>query len=109
MVACSITFGSAATVTMKGDVADVCGLCSTSVTMNMANNSRTIIKLEGTASFVMLTDMGQVQQLDTGRMLISPDMHNLLSPSAMFKDLDSRLCYVHLEPDNSALVLHDST
>ena len=38
---------------------------------------------------------------------LGPDMHNLLSPSAMFKDLDSRLRYVHLEPDNSALVLHD--
>ena len=41
-------------------------------------------------------------------MLIGPDMHNLLSPSAMFKDSDSRLRYVHLEPGSSALVLHGS-
>ena len=107
MVARSIAFDSAATVTMKGDAADVHGLRSTSVTVNMANNSRAIVKLEGTASFVVLTDTGQVRRLGTGRTLIGPDMHNLLSPSAMFKDSDSGLRYVHLEPDNSALVLHD--
>ena len=107
MVACSIAFDSAATVIMKGDVADMRGLRSTSVTMNMANNSRVIVKLEGTASFVMLTDTGQVRRLGTGRTLIGPDMHNLLSPLAMFKDSDSRLHYVHLKPDNSALVLHN--
>ena len=107
MVACSIAFDSAATVTMKGDTADVHGLRSTLVTVNMANNSRAVVKLEGTASFVVLTDTGQVRHLGTGRMLIGPDMHNLLLPSVMFKDSDSRLCYVHLEPDNSALVLHD--
>ena len=73
----------------------------------MANNSRTVIKLKGTASFVVLTDTGQVQCLGMGRMLIGPDMHNLLSPSAMFKDLDSGLHYVHLELDNSTLMLHD--
>ena len=107
MVARSIAFDSAATVTMKGDAADVHGLRSTSVTVNMANNSRAIVKLEGTASFVVLTDTGQVRRLGTGRTLIGPDMHNLLSPSAMFKDSDSGLRYVHLKPDNSALVLHD--
>ena len=107
MVARSIAFDSTATVTMKGDAADVCGLRSTSVTVNMANNSRAIVKLKGTASFVVLIDMGQVRHLGTGRMLIGPDMRNLLSPSAMFKDSDSRLHYVHIEPDNSALVLHD--
>ena len=37
MVAHPIAFDSAATVTMKGDVADVRGLRSTSVTVNMAN------------------------------------------------------------------------
>ena len=109
MVACSIAFHSAATVTMKGDMADVHGLRSMSVTMNMANNSHVIIKLKGTASFVVLTDTGQVQRLGTGCTLIGPDMYNLLSPSAMFKDSDSRLRYVHLRPDNSALMLHDST
>ena len=107
MVAHSIAFDSATTVTMKGDVADVCDLRSMSVTMNMANNSRTVVKLKGTASFVVLTDTGQVRRLGTGCMLIGPDMHNLLSPSAMFKDSDSGLRYVHLEPDNSTLVLHD--
>ena len=71
------------------------------------NNSRTIVKLEGMASFVVLTDTGQVRRLGTGRTLIGPDIHNLRSPSAMFKDSDSGLRYVHLEPDNSALVLHD--
>ena len=65
MVAHSITFNSAATVTMKGDVADVHSLRSTSVTVNMANNSCTIVKLKGTASFVVLTDTGQVQCLGT--------------------------------------------
>ena len=108
MVAHSIAFDSAATVTMKGDMADVHSLQSTSVTVNMANNSHVIVKLEGTASFVVLTDTGQVWCLGTGRTLIGPDMHNLLSPSVMFKDSDSRLCCVHLKPDNSALVLHDS-
>ena len=39
MVARSIAFDSAATVTMKGDAADVHGLRSTSVTVNMANTS----------------------------------------------------------------------
>ena len=107
MEAHSIAFNSAATVTMKGDVADMRGLRLTSVTVNMANNSRAIVKLEGTASFVVLTDTGQVRCLGTGRTLIGPDMHNLLSPLAMFKDSDSRLHYVHLEPDNSALMLHD--
>ena len=79
------------------------------VTVNMANNLRAIVKLKGTALLVVLTDTGQVQCLGTGHTLISPDMHNLLSPSVMFKDSDSGLCYVHLEPDNSALMLHDST
>ena len=92
---------------MKGDVADMHSLHSMLVTMNMANNSRAIVKLKGTALFVVLTDTGQVRRLGTGRTLIGPDMHNLLSPSAMFKDSDSGLRYVHLEPDNSALVLHD--
>ena len=108
MVAHLITFDSAATVTMKGDVADVHSLRLTSVTMNMANNSRMIVKLEGTASFVVLTDMGQVRCLGMGCTLIGPDMHNLLSPLVMFKDSDSRLHYVHLELDNSVLVLHNS-
>ena len=107
MVAHLITFDSAATVTMKGDTADVHSLRSTLVTVNMANNSRTIVKLEGTASFVVLMDTGQVRCLGTGCTLISPGMHNLLSPSAMFKDSDSRLHYVHLKLDNSALMLHD--
>jgi hypothetical protein len=53
MVTRSIAFNSAATVTMKGDVADVRDLRSTSVTVNMANNSRAVVKLEGTASFLL--------------------------------------------------------
>ena len=75
----------------------------------MANNSCMIIKLKGTALLVVLTDTGQVQHLGTGCTLIGPDMHNLLSPSVMFKDSDSGLCYVHLKPDNSVLMLHSST
>ena len=77
--------------------------------MNMANNSHMIVKLEGMASFVVLTDTGQVQCLGTGCMLIGTDMHNLLLPLVMFKDSDSRLHYVHLKLNNSALMLHDST
>ena len=60
MMAHSIAFNSAGTVTMKGDAADVHGLRSMSVMVNMANNSHAIVKLEGTASLVVLTDTGQV-------------------------------------------------
>ena len=46
----------------------------------------------------------QCSNCNTYEIMLDP---LLLLPSVMFKDLDSRLCYMHLEPDNSALMLHD--
>ena len=105
----SIAVDSAATITVKGDASDMTEVRSDKVVLNMANNTRAVINMSGRARIFCETADGRLRQLGTGKTIVGAGLHDLLSPSSMFADPDGELHHVHLEPEHSALVLHDGT